>query len=249
MRIGGKLPKVGCVAIAIAQIMSYHKRPRYVNWEGAVGIKSYPEDKWYVPETKITSKLADLLKHIGDLVDMDYGVDNSGASSKKTPKAFHKLGYECDETLYEYDWAGVRDEIRHKRPVYVRANSIKNSKSILGLICYDDYDGGHAWVLDGIKLFKRTITTMRRDMTPLDPTVYDDDPDRHRYKVTTHSEYKNMVHCNFGWGGGGDAYYYSGIFDASKKPVEPGQPDYNEFVGYPNFQYKLEYLKGIYVRQ
>lgn len=36
---------------------------------------------------------------------------------------------------------------------------------------------------------------------------------------------QTLVHCNFGWEGVADGYYYDGIFDLSKGPVMPEDSD------------------------
>lgn len=47
--------------------------------------------------------------------------------------------------------------------------------------------------------------------------------------LRTELEYRELFHCNYGWGGTNDGYYFSGVFNIKSGPVllEPlaGDPD------------------------
>lgn len=71
----------------------------------------------------------------------------------------------------------------------------------------------HAWNIDGYKRYKRTITTKTYNGNILK-------------NESQNIETYNMVHCDFGWGGNGNGYFISGIFNFKNKD--------NEFDGYNN---------------
>jgi hypothetical protein len=77
-----------------------------------------------------------------------------------------------------------------------------------------DRDGaGHAWVIDGSVTQTRTVKTYRNG-------VY----------YSTSTESRSMLHCNFGWGGVADGYYYSNVFNPKEGPVdrESNESSYEE---------------------
>ena len=67
----------------------------------------------------------------------------------------------------------------------------------------------HFWNLDGWLYRTRYIKTYYRNGT-----------------VSQRGPFgQTLVHCNFGWEGVTDGYYYDGIFDLSKGPVMPEDSD------------------------
>lgn len=152
----------GCVATAMAQIMYYWQHPAQgtgnysythpdygtqtadfgsttYNWSNMLSTYTYGGTYSGGQLTAIGT----LLYHCGVSVDMDYGVDASGASSANAATALvNYFGYSSslsvDMAMYHTDteWATMlRDELDNARPVGYRGESTQ--------------DGGHAWVLDG----------------------------------------------------------------------------------------------------
>lgn len=178
------VPPVGCVATAVAQIMAYHKDPAY-DWD------QIPDD-YKLMQGYAIDAMAELHRQLGlpHNLDMQYSPQKSGALDTNVPRTFRNFGYQCNE-LYDYSWEALAKEIREKRPVYVRASSIKvehrTPKFLFwgGEWVFSHYEGGHAWVLDGIIILKRNVR-MREGGTGRVIKEYD--------------ETKRLVHCNFGWG-------------------------------------------------
>lgn len=153
----------GCVATAMAQVIRYHKYPEKLQNDipayttGAVSLngitassttydytnmlEQYTSDSY--TDTQATA-VATLMSHCGCAVQMDYGVDGSGAITRGTAHVLGKyFGYDtstlafvdrCDYTLAE--WCSIIDhELTNNRP-----------------IIYDGYtlgNAGHAFVCDG----------------------------------------------------------------------------------------------------
>ena len=145
---------VGCVAIAMGQVMYYHKHPS----EGT-GSHSYTHSKYgnlsanfasttyqwsSMQNNSSTSASATLLYHCGVSVDMNYGPSSSGIPVNdlyKVEDAFQNYfnyNKECD-ILYRSDYSSstwnnmVKTEIDNKRPLfYVGIGT-----------------GGHAFNIDG----------------------------------------------------------------------------------------------------
>ena len=64
-------------------------------------------------------------------------------------------------------------------------------------------EAGHAWVLDG-------ILQQHRDKLAVRTTGE---------KTVVNRELRYFLHCNYGWGGSKDGYYFDGIFDTNHKPT------------------------------
>lgn len=143
---------VGCVAVAIAQIMWYWKWPyaayiqttvggsyydmHFYNWEK---MPIYISD--YTPMDEV-NEIAGFLRDCGYRLDMDYGISSSASdeNARQTLKAF---AYD-DNTMvlrHKYNTSGWRDKLHTDldagRPVYYAG-----ARNIIGT-------KGHAFVVDG----------------------------------------------------------------------------------------------------
>lgn len=131
----GRAP-AGCVNIAMAQIMKYHRHPPFN--------KSYQKYKSYnwnaMPDNYATKETAILIKDIGEAMVTTYACKGSGASiDDRASMVFYQFGY-TDTKIDAYDINVVKSELRKKRPVILVAGS-------------SDGDS-HAWVCDGYGVSK-----------------------------------------------------------------------------------------------
>lgn len=171
---------VGCVAVAMGQIMQYWNYPEKGTGKRNgidFGNTTYNWSKMRFSLNSSSAKdekfaVAQLLRHCGASVDMDYGVKESGANP--SPQAFENyFGYDKSARLvhkYNYstdEWIQLlKDQLDDFKPVLYSGFAVK--KMILG---WPKYEKGHAWVCDG----------------------YDSD---------------NKFHMNWGWNGSSaDGYY------------------------------------------
>ena len=171
---------VGCVNVALAQIMRYHKYPqkgsgysRYTwnnqtleaitnrpyNWDNMPNIVSSSSQEYQIDE------VAMLLYDLGVSNQTDFGVNGSGATFNKE-MLYKNFGYSTNiQTIEATDktafFNAVKNEINAYRPAYLSIPATTES----GI--------GHAVVVDN----------------------YNDD------------EIGKLIHLNFGWGGSNDAYY------------------------------------------
>jgi len=148
----------GCVATAMGQIMKFHNfpeqgvlshsytHPTYGQQTANFGATTY---NWAQMPTQATSSnyqsIATLLYHNGVAVDMNYGIDGSGAQSSDVPWALNtyfnydpstiSLVYKADYSLTE--WKNILiEDLTASRPIYYAG---------------DDGSSGHAWVCDGYR--------------------------------------------------------------------------------------------------
>ena len=179
---------VGCVAVAMGQIMNYHKWPNvgtgasFTTYDGkAISVDfSKSEYRWDLmknttKELKEDEEAADavakLLFDCGISVRMNYSKNGSGAFDKEVGTAlFNFFGYKKTTMVYDSpdyysskeEWLEkMKQEIVEGRPIYFSASSPKGGGQDAA---------GHAFVISG----------------------YDE---------------KDMVHVNWGWGGKDDGFY------------------------------------------
>lgn len=142
----------GCVAIAMAQIMYYHKLPLKgygeVSYESPYGILSanfgetvYPWDEMSDTLHESNLAVALLVSHCGISAKMDYSPHSSGSSITKALTAFQDhFFYPSSRILQRSDtddegWISrIKNDLDKHLPVYYRGHS---------------YLGGHAFVCDG----------------------------------------------------------------------------------------------------
>lgn len=221
--VNGKRAYAGCVATAVAQIMSYHRYPTNYNW---VQINQntwhYQGEGYNDPAHPL---IASLFRTIGDNVKMNWGSDpknGSGAYSSDVPACFSKMGYKKYGAQRGYDINTITASISSGSPVYISGASTYYTHRhwFLGSK-HTHYEGGHAWVIDGYLHRKRKV-----DLLSGNTVIY------------SYYEYEQLVHCNYGWDGGSNGYYNSAAFNTNSGPVTRGGEAYN-------YQFELKIIPNI----
>lgn len=146
--------RVGCVAVAMAQIMRYHKYPEHgtgsnsyyydpYGWISAdFGNATYNWDNMPNYLTDYNDDVALIGFHCGVSVEMMYGPEGSGAYSSDVPYALinyfnyaSSVSYEERRYYSDTQWENLlQTELSAKRPVYYSGSGS---------------GGGHAFVCDG----------------------------------------------------------------------------------------------------
>jgi len=220
-KTGDQRVVTGCVATALAQIMAYHKFPikpaaniygktsfldPYTNTIKNFSSVSYEWDKmtsipdiYYLANTTTDNlykmEVGLLMHEIGINVKMSYGASCSEAYDSNVPDGINKMGY-IKPSLVSYDLAKIKTSIETFKPVYTSGYAIRTTY-------YEWYDifhvtpkyvhsEGHAWVIDNYQT------------------------------QTAGSQKREYVHCDLGWNGSANGWYYTGIFDTVTGPVFRG---------------------------
>ena len=230
----------GCVAVAVAQIMAYHRYPKKPEptivepkngrilasfLDPYVGKQMKFEDveyDWTLMASKSAPSRLEGWRGIGVLMlevasrknlNMDYQPGESTAYSENVPRTFRNMGYRNASSLMPYDFNTIRASIDAGSPVYARGdetrtttvtttttqvktpwwNIFKKYDTVTTTTTTVSYDGGHAWVIDGYRFLPVSLLFF------------------------THSF--PMVHCNLGWNGNDNGWYYSGVFDTNRVPI------------------------------
>jgi len=195
-------PPVGCVATAMAQILKYHADN---GWDGnyilANGTDS-PFINWEnMPLTGVNvnnnGHIPLLMLHLGQMLDMIYSCDGSGAYSSDAQTSFINNFSFSNATLKVInsasDYNVVFADIFNDLPVYMSGR-----KEVTELLENDEIRiryPGHAWVADGYSQLYRCGEGFIDNQFEL--------------------------HMNWGWGGFGDGYYVKkeGLFELRRNVI------------------------------
>lgn len=190
----------GCTTVAIAQIMSYYRKPEHytVTYDGSNVRKAFDWDVinacvggvGYVWSTDTADMIAvwfrEIAKRASSTLSSDEG---TSATILGAREAFARFGYDQDPQR-AYNWADITTELNAGRLVWMR-----------GTTDYLDSKAGHAWAIDGYK----TRTHYYR--------VYTENLLGERVYQTNITTVYNYNHINWGYDGKNNGYYASGVFD------------------------------------
>jgi len=236
---------VGCVAVAVAQIMSYWNYPPKIgdysfDWDklneytGNYRLPYYPNaaqthiDK-APPEIK--SQAANLMERIGNGVSMDYGCDGSSANKYSGPNFLVSNGFSLQSimltprglsqaVLTGYNSKTAIASMNRNEPLIVRGCSKKIRHKFLGIKVYTSYENCHQWVIDGY-LERRTLVLLDNDF------------------IVVNSYNSDYIHNNWGWNGNKNGYYKSGVFNSGPGPDIYSDGTTKSGEDY-NYQYEIE---------
>lgn len=177
----------GCVATAMAQLMSYYEYPTsYRNYTFDWSEMKMTVSPFFYT-TEGADQLARLMQQLGlkENLNMAYSPTGSGASPYLIPPTFKAFGYTNGGTLKDYNIDDVISEIKTNHPLLAGGQS--NS-------------GGHRWLIHGLMTRTQIVSNKTASGTKI--------------PVSTTKYY--YVLCNWGWDGNADGYYLSNAFDTTK---------------------------------
>ena len=236
---GTAISPAGCVATAVAQIMSYHEYPnsyvrKYHNSNNTTAQSiNWANLKRHI-RTTITCEhncdyisLAQLVADVGYKANIKYGeyIETTGTYESWTSitGAYSSLvafGY-YTRGVQSYSFSTIMSEMDNSRPVLMTGISTSGEM-------------GHAWVVDGYyHKMEHMIEYYETEMGG-DRMIVNESP-----IVTSH------LHINWGWDGNGNGYFNEGVFKPSN-PISLDSPTLtsNVTVNY-NDASRLQMLTGI----
>lgn len=244
----GSRTATGCVATAVAQLMSVYKHPASYGeytFDWSEMNKHINSSHAYAPAY---SQIARLMQQLGlsKNLDMKYGLSSeggSGANPANIPRTLKNFGFSNGGSLQGYNTNTVVSELRYGYHVLIGGCESRtlHKKKFLGITIkkYYTYSAGHRWLAHGLLERARTISTYNSD----------------NVLVSEREESVWYPLCNFGWGGYGDGYYLSGAFDTNKGPAydwvgphtrsDAGDTSAENETTPNNFQYNMTAVIGI----
>ena len=185
----GEKVYAGCVAIAAAQFLKFHKYPANISINSQTFDWNLLDQCDYGKTMTLSAKneVARFVYNIGISVGINYLGNDSGTLTKNITILLKALGY-SQANYGNYNSNTIRNFVYgDNKPIIMRGIN-KNSNA------------GHAWILDGWHEYKVRSVEFLVDGGSREHII----------------EYKK-IHCNFGWGGDCDGYYSDGLFDTTKK--------------------------------
>lgn len=175
----------GCVAIAMAQIMAYHRYPETINITHRNNQAPIPLmwDVWEENYNYDTIRLPMFIREIGALVDMQYAPNNSSSQTARAIAAFSSLGYNVG-SYTQFGRDVILLSLDDDCPLMIRGT-------------HNVYNAGHSWVTDGYMVIDKTSIYRTREQGAIDW-------DEH-YRE---SETKTYLHFNWGYENGRENGYY-----------------------------------------
>lgn len=168
---------LGCVTVAVGQIMKYFMHPNTFLWN---------EMPASLPDTVDTSVLSDFLYQLrGDL-----WVTNSGGSEGWIA-SIYLSGHGYHTSYNNHSSANVYTALSFHHPVYMDGNEVGGSS-------------GHAWVCDGF-IDRREYREYYLMVPSIYHNIIDNFDCFAEYSEPSFSY--TTFHMNWGWGGSNDGYY------------------------------------------
>lgn len=176
---------LGCVTIAVAQLMKHYKKPN-----GGFQYDKMPDQLSLISQGEGYDILTDFLFNIGHKLEIDYANGSNSAKHKKAIELFKSYGFINLKDI-KYDFYSVKNYLNNG-PVYLRADS--------------DGGEGHAWVCDGYNYY-----TWQEDYMLISYNGQYMDVIPTACFNTLYTEWKgngsHSLHMIWGWDDSNDGYY------------------------------------------
>ena len=210
----GNSVSAGCGAIAIIQMMSGNKYPTTI---GGVTRNWNTLINQYQTSALTKRMLAQWIKTIGDECGINYYNGESGCSLDGMMNCISSYSrYTNVGNVNNPNYGNVFLMLENEKPLPFVGFRVKENGGI----------SGHAWVVDGCITQKRSVKLCTNSGAIIDE----------------YYETRDLIHCNWGWNGVCDGYYFMNIFDLSEGAVVPDE----DFPSTQNRHYNLNLSAIIY---
>lgn len=194
----GVRARAGCGAVAIAQIMAYHKQPTSYNWALMTSTqKISPTASNYAggARSEVVRLMKDAINYLGIKHRCKEGTNSAGSMSPDSVvPGLKKFGYNVNYAIYRgtIKSDSISQNLMNNMPVLLMAEkTYKNGV---------DQSAGHIWVVDGIfKKWRNRYSYGNTYGGGIQPY----------WEIYKYRERCVHIHCNWGWGGSSDGWYYT----------------------------------------
>ena len=193
---------IGCAAIAIGQLMAYHRYPSIYDWDLILSSESV-----YSYELERAEAVSEYLYQVAMELNTDWTAGTGSVKDSMIKPALNGLGYSVART--EYD-----NQYNYTIPFW----NIFNEYPAPVLIGAQRDGGGHCWVIDGVLQQTRYYCNAYGEISA---------DGVNRYWLSTYPVRGHLVHCNWGWNGLDDGWYYHFRTDTHLKDYYFGKTLYS----------------------
>jgi len=174
----------GCGSVALAQIMSYYRKPSSYNgykfnWSIMTNVSGFST------QSETSDMVARLISEIGIAAGANYGLTGTSTTTRNEKFALNSFGY-TTSSIEDFNREKILSSLKNDYLVYARG--------------VDASGGGHAWVIDGYDYQIKGKTY-----------YYDYEPYNVFQHVIDEST--TLYHCNWGWGNIYNCYCCYGAFN------------------------------------
>lgn len=216
----------GCVAVAMAQIMKYHRHPQNIKWD------IMPNNSYYLENTPCDSmtlgeqEMAQMIANIGYNTHTLYASGGSTSFVWWARKSFvEDYNYSHDADIETLDFKRMVNQLKDKRlPLYYSATIPLAWPNNL-----PDPTEGHAFVIDGYRQNVKVYTKYDYDVPTCTPPIR---------KVCTINK-DIFLHVNFGGSGSSDGWY-----NVYWKHLRNG--DFEPYISWPQGKEYTRFILCIY---
>lgn len=194
----GKAP-VGCVAVAIAQIMAYHKYPSSYNWDLLTQTPTISGT--LKSDESRRNEVARLMADIGRKVEMNYGCSGSSSNIEKAKVALGQYGYYTSKisnvitSFSKKPWMAMdvyeNPDYLFYNPMYIRGSNTAGE--------------GHAFIADAKSEFMETTWAIR--CTIVNGEYVNGELIDLGFPMADLFDIPLLVHINWGWDGYSNGWY------------------------------------------
>lgn len=224
----GRCP-AGCTNIAVGQILTYNQSGASISIAGDSFSWSLINGCKYGVYQSVDAKseVARFIHTLGVKMGTTYSDLSSETYVSKVPGMLIQAGLR-NASLISYTKNSGKNMICTKKvPFFIHGTHAANVNS------------GHHWVIDGWNEY-----TKQSWMTTFGPN------NQVNPEVLLSEEYYCLVHCNFGWGGECDGYYWFDLFDTTKRldsgKIDSGVGDYAGSNGGTDYKYAYNFKMVVY---
>ena len=205
----------GCVALACAQIMNYHRYPDHGVGSSTYIPQGYPRqvvnfnqhiyhyDAMCDEPQSYANEIAKLAYHFGVAIQMGYTPDGSGANTDKAKEKLVSI-FKYDQNIAAY-YRSVYLDTLVSEYIQILKNEVDHRRVVYYSGCSESFTNCHAYVLDG----------------------YDEN---------------DLFHLNYGWGGASNAFYAIDNFVAGAAHFDYGSEALINI--YPSAVVESHYCQG-----
>lgn len=184
---------LGCVTLAVGQIIRYHQYPNIFDWSN-------------MPNNYPTKKTADFLFRVAIELNTEFSETGATSNIKNAKKLFNSLRYKT--TLINHDteeyMTKIYKSLNTNKPVYARGAE-KSKKD------------GHAFIIDGYKNQHSRFEIQVLALPDAPEEYIKSEEFGCIYETNSFENISNMFHLNLGWDGIDNGFYFFDKFNDFNK--------------------------------
>ena len=230
LEIRGEHAAAGCVNIAFAQLIAFHRKPNSfrgldLNWDLLTNPMAYPDHN-----KEYTTMVALLCRNLGDATGTSWGLASdggSGAHESMIPKVLgREMGYTSPSKVEDYCSILVLSSLREQHPVPIVLSGFRENFSFGWWIFKIQIPyKGHTWLVDGFLDQKRLVEKISKETKKV---------------VSSYWHHRTLIHCNWGWKYLSEGYYAPDVFNATSPVLRSDSDDGTRY-----YQYGLTCIRDI----